>query len=155
MDRVKEMPRGAAHVERWCAEFERACRGRGVRVTPQRVAVYRALAEDATHPTAEQVYARLRPDLPSLSPATVYRILDSLERERLIRRVGATRGVGRYDANLEPHQHVVCRRCGRMTDVQMPALSALRLRERAVPGFVVEGLDIRIVGRCATCRRPH
>lgn len=155
MDRVKEMPRGAAHVERWCAEFERACRGRGVRVTPQRVAVYRALAEDATHPTAEQVYARLRPDLPSLSPATVYRILDSLERERLIRRVGATRGVGRYDANLEPHQHVVCRRCGRMTDVQMPALSALTLRERAVPGFVVEGLDIRIVGRCATCRRPH
>ena len=155
MDRVKETPRGAAHVERWCTEFERACRGRGVRVTTQRVAVYRVLAEDASHPTAEQVYARLRSRLPSLSPATVYRILDSLERERLIRRVDATRGVARYDAKLDPHQHVVCRRCGRMTDVQMPVLSALTLRERAVPGFVIEGLDIRIVGRCATCRRPH
>jgi Fur family peroxide stress response transcriptional regulator len=149
------MPRGSAHVERWCTEFERTCRRRGVRVTTQRVAVYRALAEDTSHPTAEQVYGRLRLRLPSLSPATVYRILDSLEREHLIRRVGTTDGVARFDANLDPHQHVVCRRCGRMTDVQMPALAALTLRERAVPGFVIEGLDIRIVGRCATCRHPH
>ena len=155
MSRVKEMPRGDAHVERWCAEFERTCRQRGVRVTTQRVAVYRALAEDTSHPTAERVYERLRPRLPSLSPATVYRILDSLEREQLIRRVGTTGGVARYDANLEPHQHVVCHRCGRMTDVQMPALAALTLREGAVPGFVIEGLDIRIVGRCASCRRSH
>src|SRR5437660_8367263 len=95
MDRVKEMPRGAAHVERSCADFERACRGRGVRVTPQRVAVYRALAEDVTHPTADAVFRRLRGALPSVSPASVYRILDSLERAGLVRRVGTTDGIAR------------------------------------------------------------
>jgi Fur family peroxide stress response transcriptional regulator len=152
MARVKEMRRGAGHVDRWCAEFEQACRARGVRVTAQRLAVYRVLAEDASHPTAEQVYGRLRPGIPALSPATVYRVLDSLERERLIRRVSTTHGVARFDANLDAHQHVICRRCGRMTDLEVPALSAVRLDAKAVPGFVVEGLDIRIVGRCATCR---
>jgi Fur family peroxide stress response transcriptional regulator len=139
-------------VDRWCRAFERACRDRGVRVTAQRLAVYRVLAEDASHPTAEQVYARLRPGIPSLSPATVYRVLESLEREGLIRRVSSTDGVGRFDANLDAHQHVVCRRCGRMTDLDVPALGALQVDAKAVPGFVVEGLDIRILGRCATCR---
>ena len=138
-------------VDRWCADFERACRARGVRVTPQRLAVYRALAEDLTHPTADAVLGRVRGSLPSVSPASVYRILESLEREGLIRRVGTTDGIARYDANLERHQHLVCRKCGRMTDVEAPELSKLWLAPRAIRGFVVEELDIRIVGRCARC----
>lgn len=152
MARVKTLQRGAGHVARWCADFEAACRARGVRVTAQRLAVYRVLAEDTSHPTAEQVYARLHPAHPSLSPATVYRVLESLEREDLIRRVSTTHGIARFDANLDGHQHVICRHCGRMTDLDVPALSSVTLDAKAVPGFVVEGLDIRIVGRCATCR---
>ena len=138
-------------VASWCAEFERACRARGVRVTPQRLAVYRALAEDLTHPTADAVLGRVRGTLPSVSPASVYRILESLEREGLIRRVGTTDGIARYDANLERHQHLVCRKCGRMTDFQAPELSKIQLAPRAIRGFVVEELDVRIVGRCARC----
>ena len=138
-------------VGRWCTEFEQACRARRLRVTPQRLAVYRALAEDPSHPTADTVLGRVRGSMPSVSPASVYRILDSLEREGLIRRVGTTGGVARYDANLEHHQHLVCRKCGRMTDFQAPELSRLRLAPRAIRGFVVEELDVRIVGRCARC----
>ena len=149
---MKNLARGAEHVDRWCAAFEQACRSSGVRVTAQRLAVYRVLAADASHPTAEQVYARLRPEIPSLSPATVYRILESLEREHLIRRVSTTHGVARFDANMDAHQHVICRRCGHMTDLDVPALRAVTLDAKAVPGFVVEGLDIQIVGRCTTCR---
>src|SRR5438477_6006209 len=104
MNRRNIPPRRAAHVDRWCADFERACRARGVRVTPQRVAVYRALAEDPTHPTADAVFRRLRRAMPSVSPASVYRILDSLERAGLVRRVGTTEGIARYDANRERHQ---------------------------------------------------
>jgi len=122
-----------------------------VRVTPQRLAVYRALAEDPTHPTADALFGRLRGVMPSVSPASVYRILDSLERAGLVRRVGTTEGVARYDANRERHEHLVCRKCGRMTDFHAPELAALRLAPRAVRGFVVEELDVRIVGRCARC----
>ena len=132
------------------AELRERCRASGLRVTGQRLAVYRVLAADPSHPTAEGVYASLQPQMPSLSRATVYRILESLEREKLIRRVSTTAGGTRFDANLAPHQHLVCRVCGRIADFSAPWLA--RKAVDAVPGFVVEELDIRIVGRCTGCR---
>jgi Fur family peroxide stress response transcriptional regulator len=147
----EDSPRPVADVARRSAAFEHACRARGVRVTLQRLAVYRALAADPTHPTADVVLGRLRATMPSLSAASVYRILESLERHGLVRRVGTTDGVARYDANLERHQHLVCRKCGRMTDFRAPELSSLRIATPRVPGFVVEELDVRIVGHCARC----
>jgi Fe2+ or Zn2+ uptake regulation protein len=88
----------------------------------------------------------------SLSPATVYRILEFLEREGLVRRVSTTAGVGRFDANLARHQHLVCRFCGSMTDFQQEPPSQLRLPRRGTAGFLAQEFDIRIVGICARCR---
>ncbi len=139
-------------VERWCRRFEDQCRERGIRVTGQRLAVYRALAVDATHPTAERVYARLRRQMSSLSHATVYRILEFLEDEGLVRRVSTTDGVGRFDANVAPHQHLVCRVCGSMRDCEDKSLSLLSLPHPVTAGFAAEELDIRIVGICQDCR---
>ncbi|MBI3107018.1 MAG: transcriptional repressor [Candidatus Rokubacteria bacterium] len=65
-------------------------------------------------------------------------------------RVSTTAGGTRFDANLAPHQHLVCRVCGRIADFSAPWLA--RRAVAAVPGFVVEDLDIRIVGRCSGCR---
>jgi len=132
--------------------FERLCRERGIRVTAQRMAVYRALARDGSHPTADAIHARLRAGMSSLSPATVYRILEFLEREGLVRKVSTTEGAGRYDANNEPHQHLVCRICGSMTDFRMDPAAQLRLPRRGTAGFVAEDFDIRIVGTCRQCR---
>jgi Fur family peroxide stress response transcriptional regulator len=145
--------RGAREVAGRCAEFARLCRARGVRVTAQRLAVYRALAEDAAHPTADEVHRRLRATMPSLSPATVYRVLETLVREGVLRRVSTTGGAGRFDANLDPHQHLICRVCGRMTDVFATGLDVGRLAPGIPPGFVVEDVDVRIVGRCGACAR--
>ncbi len=140
-----------AAVDDLCEAFARRCRAHGVRVTTQRLAVYRALAEDPSHPTADAIYQRLRSAMPALSPATVYRVLEALVRDGLLRRVSTTGGAGRFDPNLTPHQHLICRVCGRMTDVHAPAVEVGRVAARARPRFVVEGVDIRIVGRCATC----
>jgi len=144
--------RQPAEVDRWGAAFEAQCRSRGLRVTAQRLAVYRAVAADLSHPTAESVYARVRTQLPMLSPATVYRILESLQREALVRRVSTTGGGARFDANLAPHQHLVCRVCGSMMDHFAPSLAATPLPTTPVQGFVIEELDIRLVGRCDRCR---
>jgi Fur family peroxide stress response transcriptional regulator len=132
--------------------FAELCRERGIRVTAQRLAVYETLAADLAHPSAETVHARLRRRMPSLSLATVYRILDSLEAEKLIRRVSTTSGVARFDANLDVHQHLVCRVCGRISDVQAPALASADPARLTFAGFEVEGLDVRILGRCRRCR---
>ena len=143
-------------VEELCATFARRCRERGVRVTAQRLAVYRALAGDPNHPTADAIYRRLRTVMPSLSPGTVYRVLESLVVDGLLQQVSTTGGPGRFDANVAPHQHLICRVCGRMTDVHvaapaLPTADVGRAAARAWPRFVVEDVDVRIVGRCATC----
>ena len=147
-------PLAPAAVDELCEAFTRRCRAQGVRITTQRLAVYRSLAEDPSHPTADVIYQRLRGAMPALSPATVYRVLESLVRDGLVQRVSTTGGAGRFDANLTPHQHLICRVCGRMTDVQAPTVASSvvgRAAARARPRFVVEDVDIRIVGRCETC----
>jgi Fe2+ or Zn2+ uptake regulation protein len=91
--------------------------------------------------------------MPTLSLSTVYRILESLETEGLIRRVSATNGSARFDGNLVPHQHLVCRWCGSITDFEDASLSRFRLPAREYSGFIVEELDVRVVGMCLECRR--
>jgi Fur family peroxide stress response transcriptional regulator len=141
--------RRAGEVDGWCSEFERECRARGIRVTPQRLAVYRVLAEDLAHPTAESVYSRLSKQLPGLSQATIYRTLQFLESENLIRKVSSPGAIGRFDANVDPHQHLVCRLCGSLEDISVPELHSAVIPR--VAGFTVEELDIRLVGLCEPC----
>jgi Fur family peroxide stress response transcriptional regulator len=136
-------------VDHWCSDFEKLCRSRGIRVTPQRLAVYRALTEDLGHPTAESVYKRVHKRLPGLSQATIYRTLQFLEDENLIRRVSSPGAIGRFDANIDPHQHLLCRVCGSLKDISVPALHTAAIPK--VSGFTVEELDIRLVGLCETC----
>jgi Fur family peroxide stress response transcriptional regulator len=138
-------------VERWCREFEKGCRERGLRVTAQRRAIFRSLAEDLRHPTADDLHERLRGELPTLSRTTVYRVLESLEQHRLVRRVSTSEGAGRFDANVAPHQHLVCRQCGRITDFEDASLRPLPVPASVPGGFEAEALDVRIVGICAEC----
>ncbi len=144
--------RPARDAASWVQRFEGLCRQRGIRVTAQRMAVYRALAQDRSHPTADTIHARLRAGMSSLSPATVYRILEFLEGEGLVRRVSTTEGAGRYDANLSWHQHLVCRVCGSMTDFQLEPPAQISLPREGMGGFAAEEFDIRVVGTCRQCR---
>jgi Fur family peroxide stress response transcriptional regulator len=154
LDHRNRAARPAASVAAWCQRFETLCRERGVRVTPQRMAVYRALAEDTAHPSADRLHERLRRRMPTLSLMTVYRILESLEELGVVRRVSTPGGVSRFDANTAPHQHLVCRQCGRMSDHHAAELSGLELPAR-LDGFLPQEIDIRIVGLCAACQRPR
>ncbi len=120
-------------------------------MTAQRLAVYRALAEDLSHPTADALYSKLRETVPGMSQATVYRTLESLEKEGLIRRISAPEAKGRFDANIENHQHLVCRVCGRFTDITLPSLSKGKIPE--VTDFTIEEVDVRLVGLCKGCSR--
>lgn len=139
-------------IDHWCEEFVATCREREVRVTDQRLAVYRALAEDTSHPTAESLFANVQERMPSMSLATLYRTLEFLEKEKLIKRVSAPEAIGRYDANIEPHQHLVCRGCGKLADLHIDEFV------QALPkfkDFTVEEMDIRYVGLCGECSKQN
>lgn len=129
-------------------------RSRGLRITPQRVAIVRLFAEDPSHPTAQELFERLRPTFPTMSFATVYNTLDALAGAGLSRtlRLG---NAARFDPNTEPHHHAVCDRCGAIVDIPAKDQHADPPAKRSVravaPGFAVTRVEHIYRGLCARC----
>src|SRR5438132_2413079 len=134
----------ATGIERLVAQ----CREAGMNVTPQRIAIYRALLEANDHPNPEAIYRRVRTTMPSLSLATIYKTLDALARLGLVSElIGNSR---RYDANVDPHHHLVCTRCDRVTDYYDPAFDRIPLPSRLAE-FRAQRVSVHIHGLCANC----
>lgn len=125
-----------------------------MKVTPQRVAIYEAVAATEAHPPPEEVFRLVRDEMPNVSLATVYKTLDFLEEIGLVARVSSEGSNRRYDANLEPHHHLVCSECGSITDFLDASLNDLRLRRR-LGGFKPERISVQVTGVCADCARPE
>ena len=136
--------------------FVARCRAASLAVTPQRLAIFRQLAATDSHPSAEELHAAVRDEMPTLSLATVYKTLDTLVGIGAVRPVSRLGARGRWDANLGPHHHLICTECGAVSDVTAPALDAAAepaRRAAARHGFAVAGHAVEIFGRCAVCRR--
>lgn len=113
----------------------------GARMTAQRRAVLDVLEGNRTHPTAEDIIARVQQKLGDVSPATIYNTLESLEKLGLVRRLDGLEQKAHFDPDTSEHQHAICRNCKRVFDVS--------LQQVKVPGFSVE--DIVIHGLCHEC----
>ena len=126
------------------------CREHGLAVTPQRLTVFRALLESHDHPSPEMLFERVRGALPSLSMATVYKILDALGDIGVVREVAVVNDCRRFDANLERHHHLVCTRCKSVVDFYDERLDAVR-PSRPVRGFKPHEVAVHLLGLCRTC----
>ncbi|GBC91907.1 Peroxide-responsive repressor PerR [bacterium HR15] len=125
----------------------------GLRLTPQRVAICRLLAESKDHPTASMIYHALLPQFPTLSLATVYKTLDVLKRLGLVQSLGdAGDGCEHYDADLTPHINLVCVRCHRVSDYVEEAIQQVEQRVAERSGYEIQGARIVYYGLCPTCR---
>lgn len=132
-------------------------RSKGYKATPQRLAVFKALARTNEHPTAEMLFKDLRKDFPTLSLATVYKTLDMLTSAGIISQLEAHGGGKRYDANTRPHCHLVCEICGRMKDLNDDVVNSEwlpRIMERSVnvAGFIIDRPELYLFGRCPDCQ---
>ena len=116
-------------------QLQDALRARGMRVTPQRVLINRTLRELDRHVTADEVLEAVSERLPNASLPTVYSTLELLEELGMVRRVAARSGASLYDPRADEHQHVVCRECGRVEDLDVPADAAEALRAARKRGF--------------------
>lgn len=124
---------------------------RGLRVTPQRFAVYANLLDRCDHPTAEQVLYDLNQNAPTSSQSTVYTSLQALCQAGLVREVLLEEGVCRYDANVAPHHHFRCRNCGKIEDISWEALQGLTV-DRLRSGLRVESYEVTLHGCCEHCQ---
>lgn len=125
----------------------------GLKATPQRLAILRALDGDETHPTAQELYERLRGEFPTLSVATVYNTLSALTRAARCVPLDLG-GPVRFDPNVTAHDHAVCERCGQIRDVTQPIVRPAAADEqstRALMGFEVRRVERIYRGFCAQC----
>ena len=125
-------------------------REKGLKLTPQRMAIVRELATDTSHPTAQELYERLLPELPTMSFATVYNTLAALSEAGLCATRALTRGALRFDPNTELHDHAVCDGCGRVIDVRRMRAGA----PDSLSGFQVRAVERIYRGLCAGCSQP-
>jgi Fur family transcriptional regulator, peroxide stress response regulator len=125
-------------------------KAKGLRVTPQRFAVYANLLSRTDHPTVEQLLVDLNQYCPVSSQATIYSSLQALRTVGLIREVLLEAGVSRYDAKVEPHHHFHCQACGSIEDIGWDALPVVEF-DRLRSGLKANTYEITVRGCCDQC----
>lgn len=123
---------------------------KGLRVTPQRFAVYANLLSRTDHPTVEQLLHDLNQDFPISSQATIYSSLQALQEKGLVREVLLEPGVTRYDANVAAHHHFRCRQCGAIEDIPWDTFENFDLN-RLRAGLLADAYEVTLYGRCDRC----
>jgi Fur family transcriptional regulator, peroxide stress response regulator len=126
-------------------------KSKGLRVTPQRFAVYANLLSRYDHPTAEDILHDLNQSAPTSSQATVYSSLQALREVNLVREVLLDEGVRRYDANVAPHHHIRCQGCGAIADIPWDALAHVDLSSLS-SRWAIEGYEVTVHGICDRCQ---
>ena len=126
-------------------------RTRGLRATPQRLVLLRVLTELDRHVTAEEILRAAGGRLPNLSLPTVYATLDLFEELGLVRRVEAGGGATLFDPRAEEHQHLSCRRCGAVVDLDAKLDPTPAFEAAAALGARPERAHLVVFGLCAEC----
>jgi Fur family peroxide stress response transcriptional regulator len=123
---------------------------KGLKVTPQRMAILEAIIILHNHPTAESIIDYIRINNPNISTATVYKVLDALVENGLIRKVKTEKDIMRYDAFLEKHHHLYSSDSDRIEDYLDDELNEMlgrHFEKKIIPGFKIEDIKLQIIGK--------
>ncbi|SNB45896.1 Fur family transcriptional regulator [Geobacter sp. DSM 9736] len=133
------------------SRFENACREAGLRLTHQRLEIYRELASASDHPSAETLHQRLRQRMPMLSLDTVYRTLSTLAQYGLIHKVDTAESQSRFDAAPVKHHHLICSRCKEIVDFGWREIDEAPLPEEIHSWGCIGSKSIVAYGVCRKC----
>lgn len=131
------------------------CRKAGLKVTPQRIAVYRALIESKEHPSAEMLHRKVKKMSPSISLDTVNRTLLTLDEIGAAFVVEGSGDPKRFDGGLEKHQHFKCVKCRRIIDFHHEPFDDISIPKNISRKFIVLRKTVYLEGICDSCREKH
>ncbi len=123
---------------------------KSLKVTPQRVAILEAVIKLNNHPTADNIIDFVRKSHPHIATATVYKVLDTMVENDLIKKVKTDKDIMRYDAVMEKHHHLYCSETDRIEDYIDDELNRLieeYFLKKEIPGFQVEDIQLQIIGK--------
>ena len=124
-----------------------------MRYSKQRELVLKTVLENKIHPNAEFVYNTLKEENPDLSLGTVYRNLNSLVKNNMLRKISIPNGSDCFDGTLAEHQHLVCKDCGKVIDISLSELEKIRMNVFNKTGFSVDYSTLAFEGVCKECQK--
>jgi Fur family peroxide stress response transcriptional regulator len=154
------MKRSPNELKEMMARFASAIRGAGIKLTPQRLEIYRQAAATTAHPDIETIHRQVRRTMPSVSLDTVYRALALFADLGLISMIRPLGHHVRFDANTSPHHHFICSHCGAAIDFEDRDFDNLRIPASASALGRVVSRHVELRGLCGPCaagaaRKPH
>jgi Fur family peroxide stress response transcriptional regulator len=147
----KEYNAGRQHDK--IMKFESICHRAGLKVTPQRLAIYRLLSETHEHPSAEMVFRMMRKQFPNISLDTVNRTLLTLSNIGLAFAIEGSGDAKRFDANTQSHQHFKCVSCKKIIDFHHRAFDNIRVPDVIGRRCTILRKTVYFEGLCEKCRR--
>lgn len=131
--------------------FENACRAHGLKITPQRIAIYKELSASTEHPSAVAIFNQVRKYQSNISLDTVNRTLRTFHEIGLAKVVENSGDPKRFDPNLRPHHHFRCLKCGKVDDFTNKDYDALTVPKKIAEKYVVVETRVHLEGYCEEC----
>lgn len=127
---------------------------KGLKITPQRIVILEAIYKLDNHPTVEDILTYIRKDNPNIATGTVYKVLDTLVENAIIKRVKTDKDIMRYDGMVEKHHHLYCSTCDLIEDYVDEELDELlrnHFKNKNIEGFKMEDIVLQIRGTFEKC----
>lgn len=141
------------NVEKKLKAFTDFCRKQGMKITPQRIAIYRELVSSQEHPSATMIYRNIRDYFPNISLGTVNSTLLTFAEKGITHVIESSGEPKRFDPNLKKHHHFKCTRCGKIVDFEDESYDKLGVPRAIKKKYVVRGIMVNLEGLCDACRR--
>ena len=152
MDPGKEGDSGVTEQSQRLEAMIAALKQEGRRITPQRLAVLKILAHSQDHPSVEQIYQSVKQDFPTTSLATIYKTVSLLKDLGEVLELAFSEWGNRYDGNRPyPHPHVICTKCGAISDPQFPPIDDMAREIAKLSGYSITHHRIDFFGLCPKC----
>jgi Fur family peroxide stress response transcriptional regulator len=135
-------------------EFIDKCRAHNLKVTPQRMAIYRKLLDSTAHPTVDAMFQTVKKEFPNISYDTVSRTLLTFADIGIVDLVEVYGGAKRFDPNLTNHHHLHCVSCGKILDFHNDEFNDLEIPNHVHQGFRVLTSRVVLKGICDKCSNP-
>ena len=142
-------------IEEKIEQLKQACKDKGMRVTPQRIAIFKEIAQSCAHPDVETVYEAVKDKMPNVSMDTVYRTMASLEELNMIFRIDNQLPKARFDADRTPHYHFICTECNEVYDIFSKKNEEIKIPQNAKNYGKIKDINVQIRGICKNCLNKH